>query len=237
MNTIYSFIANSPIMAALCGAAIIFVMIQSAMFFRLAQKRALEIGITKSEISKVIKSSAIFSIIPSLPIIISYMILLPVLGKFFPWLRLSVIGSAAYETMAANMAVTAYGFESLGSANFGPDVFGAIMWVVSFGMMFSSLAVVVLKKYDQKMETLGTGKGSKGALVGSIMFLGMMATLSAPYLINVTNPANVATLIFSAGSMILLDKLSVRFPALKEFAFSLSMISGMAAACITVAVL
>ena len=43
---------------------------------------------------KVVKSSALFSVVPSLPIIISYMILMPVLGKFFAWLRLSVIGSA-----------------------------------------------------------------------------------------------------------------------------------------------
>lgn len=121
-------------MAVLCGAAILFVLVQSALFFRMAQKRALELGITSSDIKKVVKSSAIFSVIPSLPIIISYMILLPALGKFFPWLRLSVIGSASYETMAANMAVTSYGFAGLGVSNFTPEVYGAIAWVVTLGL-------------------------------------------------------------------------------------------------------
>lgn len=139
MNNSYSFIANSSIMAILCGAAILFVMVQSVMFYRLAKKRALELGFTSGDIKKVVKSSAIFSIIPSLPIIISYVILLPSLGKFFPWLRLSVIGSASYETMAANMAVTAYGFDGLGTSNFSPEVYGAIAWVVTLGMLLSSL--------------------------------------------------------------------------------------------------
>ena len=59
------------------------------------------------------RSSAIFSIIPSLPIIVSYLLLVPALGRYFPWLRLSVVGSAVYETMVANMAAEAFGLESI----------------------------------------------------------------------------------------------------------------------------
>ena len=29
--------------------------------------------------------------------------LVPLLGRYFPWLRLSVVGSATYETMVANV--------------------------------------------------------------------------------------------------------------------------------------
>lgn len=232
MNSSYSFVSNSTIMAVLCGAAILFVLVQSALFFRMAQKRALELGITSSDIKKVVKSSAIFSVIPSLPIIISYMILLPALGKFFPWLRLSVIGSASYETMAANMAVTSYGFAGLGVSNFTPEVYGAIAWVVTLGMLLSSLSVLVLKKYDNKMKAISSDKNSFGAMVGSIMFMGMMATFSAPYLVDVSNPVSITTIVVSAGSMILLDKLSNKLEALKEFAFSISMVLGMVSACI-----
>ena len=71
---------------------------------------------------------------------------MPVLGKFFAWLRLSVIGSASYETLAANMAVTSLGFESLGSADFSPDVFGSLMWVVTLGVFLSSMSAMLLKK-------------------------------------------------------------------------------------------
>lgn len=100
MEKMYFSVANSPVMAAFCGLAILVVLVQAAIFFRTAWKRALELGFEKRDLMKVVKSSALFSVVPSLPIIISYMILMPVLGKFFAWLRLSVIGSASYETLA-----------------------------------------------------------------------------------------------------------------------------------------
>lgn len=154
MEKMYFSVANSPVMAVLCGLAILVVLVQAAIFFRMAWRRALELGFEKKDLMKVIKSSALFSVVPSLPIIISYMILMPVLGKFFAWLRLSVIGSASYETLAANMAVTSLGYDGLGSADFSPDVFGSLMWVVTLGVFLSSMSALLLKKYDKKMQSL-----------------------------------------------------------------------------------
>ena len=182
MDKLYSHVANSPAMAIFCGLAILVVLVQAAVFFRVAWKQALEMGLSKADLMKVVKSSAVFSIVPSLPIIISYMILLPALGKFFPWLRLSVIGSATYETLAANMAVTSFGFDSLGSANFSPDVFGSLLWVVTLGVFLSSLSALLLRRFDSKMQSVTTNPNSFGKVIPNIMFLGMMATLSAPYL-------------------------------------------------------
>lgn len=96
----------------------------------------------KEELKKVVVSSSIFSIVPSLPIFISYMLLVPALGKYFPWLRLSVIGSATYETMSADMAAKAYGYSGISSANFTSDVFAAITWTVTFGILLSNLSVL-----------------------------------------------------------------------------------------------
>jgi len=233
----YSFIANSSIMALLCGGAIVFAMVQSVLFFRLAYKQAKEVGLTKSDIKKVVKGSAIFSIIPSLPILISYMILLPALGKFFPWLRLSVIGSAAYETMAANMAVTGFGYDGLGGANLSPNIYGSIMWVVTLGVMVSSLTVLILRRYDNKMQEVTANKSSFGALVGPIMLLSLMAAFSTPYLTDFSNPVAIITIIVSAGSMVLIDKLSKKYATLKEFAFALSMVLGMVSASIATSII
>ena len=194
-------------------------------------------GLSKADLMKVVKSSAVFSIVPSLPIIISYMILLPALGKFFPWLRLSVIGSATYETLAANMAVTSFGFDSLGSADFSPDVFGSLLWVVTLGVFLSSLSALLLRRFDSKMQSVTTDPNSFGKVIPNIMFLGMMATLSAPYLADVTNIPSLATIVVSALAMIGLNAVGKRIPALKEFAFSLSMIAGMATACLITAIL
>lgn len=237
MDKLYSHVANSPAMAIFCGLAILVVLVQAAVFFRAAWKQALEMGLSKADLMKVVKSSAVFSIVPSLPIIISYMILLPALGKFFPWLRLSVIGSATYETLAANMAVTSFGFDSLGSADFSPDVFGSLLWVVTLGVFLSSLSALLLRRFDSKMQSVTTDPNSFGKVIPNIMFLGMMATLSAPYLADVTNIPSLATIVVSALAMIGLNAVGKRIPALKEFAFSLSMIAGMATACLITAIL
>lgn len=237
MDKLYSYVANSPVMFIFCALAILVVLVQAVIFFRTAWKRALEMGFTKGELMKVVKSSAIFSIVPSLPIIISYMILLPALGKFFPWLRLSVIGSATYETLEANMAVTSFGFDSLGSADFSPDVFGSLLWVVTLGVFLSSLSALLLRRFDTKMQSVTADTNSFGKAVPNIMFLGMMATLSASYLVDVTNIPSVVTIVVSAGTMIGLNSLGKKHPALKEFAFSLSMIAGMASACLVTALI
>lgn len=179
MDKLYSFVANSSVMAIFCGLAILVVLVQAVIFFRIAWKQALQLGFTKSDLMKVVKSSAVFSVVPSLPIIISYMILLPALGKFFPWLRLSVIGSATYETLAANMAVTSFGFDSLGSTDFSPDVFGSLLWVVTLGVFLSSMSALLLKRFDVKMKSVTENPNSFGKVIPNIMFLGMMATLSA----------------------------------------------------------
>lgn len=90
----------------------------------------------------------------------------------------------------------------------------------------------MLKKYDNKMKAISSNKNSFGAMVGPIMFLGMMATFSAPYLVNVSKPVSIITIIVSAGSMVLLEKLSNKIEALKEFSFPISMVLGMISACI-----
>lgn len=237
MNKLYSYVANSSIMVLFCGLAIIVVLIQAVIFFRIGWKRALVLGFTKEELKRVVKSSAIFSIVPSLPILISYVILLPALGKFFPWLRLSVIGSAAYETMVANMAVTSFGFDSLGNADFEPEIFGALLWVVTLGVFLSSMTVLVLKKYDSKMQSITSEGNSFGGAIPNIMFLGMMATLSAPYLTDVTNIPSILTIASSAAAMITMNKIGEKHKTVKEFAFSSSMIVGMTTACIVSAII
>ena len=41
------------------------------------------------------------------------------------------------------MAVTSFGFDSLGSADFSPDVFGSLLWVVTLGVFLSSLSALL----------------------------------------------------------------------------------------------
>ena len=132
-------LANSSTMAILCGITILIVLLQPVLFIFAAVKRAKELNMSREELKEAATSSAVFSIIPSLPIIISYLILVPSLGRYFPWLRLSVVGSASYETMAANMAAEAFGLESISVPDIPVDVFVCIVFVVTVGILVGNI--------------------------------------------------------------------------------------------------
>ena len=230
--------ANSSVMAVLCGITILFVLLQPILFLAAAVKRGKELNMTKEEMKNAAVSSAVFSIIPSLPIIISYLILVPSLGRYFPWLRLSVVGSASYETMVANMAAEAFGLESITVENIPLDVFVSIVFVVTIGILGGNIFnEFFLKTYDKKVEKI---KGENAALVPMIttaMFLGLYGTMAAPHLTNFSSIPALSAILVAGIAALLLGKLSTKVKRLKEFSFALSMVIGMLASCVVNAML
>lgn len=226
-------IANSSVMAILCGVTILVVLLQPILFLILAVRRGHELHMTDAEMREAAVSSAVFSIFPSLPIIISYLILVPSLGQYFPWLRLSVVGSASYETMAANMAAENFGLESITVPDIPADIFIGIVFVVTVSILGGNIFnLFFLKTYDKHVQIL---KGKNAALVPLIttaMFLGMYGTLAAPYLTNFASAPAMAA-IFGAGiSAIIIAQISKKVKGLKEFSLAISMIIGMLLSCV-----
>lgn len=225
-------------MAILCGITILIVLLQPVLFVMAALKRAKELNMSREEIKQAATSSAVFSIIPSLPIIISYLLLVPALGRFFPWLRLSVVGSAVYETMVANMAAEAFGLESITSGDIPADIFIGIVFVVTIGILGGNIFnVLFLKTYDKKVEALKTKNASLVPMITTAMFLGLYGTMAAPHLTNFSSIPAISAIFVAGISALALGKVAVRFKKLKEFAFPLSMIIGMLASCVVNAVL
>jgi len=101
------FSVNHPIIYSLVAVLIAVVLAQSIFFLIRALKRAKQIGISKETINKTISSSAIFTIAPAISILVGVIALSKSLGVALPWLRLSIIGSITYETVAANNALEA----------------------------------------------------------------------------------------------------------------------------------
>ena len=120
------FSVNHPILFLIVGILIAVVLGQSVFFLCKALKRSKELGMDQSKIRKTIRTAAIFTIAPAVAIVISVITLSKKLGLALPWLRLSVVGSMSYETIAANNALSAMG-QSLGSdvaltaQQFGPQ--------------------------------------------------------------------------------------------------------------------
>lgn len=230
-------LANSPTMAILCGITILIVLLQSFLFVMLALKRAKELEMTTEELKETARSSAIFSIVPSLPIVVSYLVLVPMLGRYFPWLRLSVVGSASYEVMAANMAAQAFGVESLSAENIPLDVFLAIIFVVSVGILGGNIFnIFFLKTYDKGLEQVKRRNAKLVPLITGAMFLGMYGTFAAPYLTSISNLPMISATLGAGGVSLILTKVSKSVPKLKEFSFPISMLAGMFISCIVNAV-
>lgn len=83
------------------GAVIAAAIIAMSVFFLVKSiRRAKQIGMDSTKIKTAIKTSALFSIVPSIPIVIGIGIMMTYLGLAIPWIRLTVIGALQYELIA-----------------------------------------------------------------------------------------------------------------------------------------
>lgn len=241
----YLDVANGNVVFLLCGIVILFVLVQAVVFMRKAWKRGQELNMSLEVMKKVIKNSLIFSIIPSLPILVVLLILMPTLGKYFPWLRLSVVGSGVYENMAADVTAKAFGLTGITDTNFSLEMFVSAMWVMTIGIIWGPLYTALGSKYIQKGMQVVKGKHEKSfQAIFASMFIAMLAVFSAPYL---STPFKVATgentsgivgivpllvFIVSAACIWLIDVLGrkMKSKVLTEFGFSISLVVGMVSA-------
>ena len=86
-------IIQSPLLLALVIGGLLYISAFSLVYLKKAYDHCLELGITRKELSNVIKSSLIFSVVPSLSIVVGLFVLIAVLGSVWAWWRLS--GSSA----------------------------------------------------------------------------------------------------------------------------------------------
>ena len=104
------FSVNHPVLFMIVGIVIAIVLAQSVYFLIKAYKRAKSIGMDMKKVNKTIISAAIFTVAPAVSIVITVIALSKSLGIALPWLRLSVVGSLSYETIAAANAASGMGF-------------------------------------------------------------------------------------------------------------------------------
>jgi hypothetical protein len=225
----YLSIANAPFVYAVCGIVLLFVLLQSVISLRIAWKRGLSIGMDRGRMLAVVRSSAVFSIVPSLPIVISLMAIAPVLGLPFSWLRLSVIGSAPYELIAAGIGAKSMGIGDLGAPGYTAQVFGNSMWVMTLGILGGLvLCIFTLKKYQGRMSHIGRKDGKWAAILVNALFFGMLSVFIGPPAVQ--GGSKLAVMLFSAIVMLGMTWFAkrIRSRSLEEFAMSLSMLCGMA---------
>lgn len=222
-------IISSPLLLALVAGGLLYIVGFSLVYLKKAYTRCLELGISKADLKSVIKSSLIFSIVPSLSIVVGLFALVTVMGVVWSWWRLSVIGSLSYETMISSSVATAVGFEN--SAQMLEQAsgrqFGVVMILMSVGMLSGFLVLIPFgKKLSQSVDKSDTGNTWKHVLSGTFMLC-----LFAVYIPVLIFGDTVQMLVMMTGLVIAvaLGVLAKR-PGLKwlnEFIMAFSMIGGM----------
>ena len=120
-------------------------------------------------------SAAIFTIAPAVAIVISVIVLSKTLGLPLPWLRLSVVGSMSYETVAANNALSAMG-QTLGAGNLTAQQFVNVMIVMTISILLGIWLVPLIgKKLQTGMKSLANRDAKWADIFQNSLFIGMIA--------------------------------------------------------------
>ena len=150
-----NFSVNSPVLFVIAGAIIAAVLAQSVYFLVKAWKRGLAIGMEKAKLKRIARTAAVFTVAPAVAIVISVITLAKDLGVPLPWLRLSVVGSLSYETIAASNAESAMGLVFGRVTALTAQQYVTIAWVMTISIMVGIwLVPVVGKKLQTGMVTM-----------------------------------------------------------------------------------
>lgn len=235
-------IISSPLLLVLVIVGLLYIVGFSLIYLKKAYTHCLELGITKEELKKVIKSSLAFSIVPSLSIVVGLFVLISVLGVVWSWWRLSVIGSLSYESMISSSVSSALGFatnaEMLEKAT--GSQFGVVMILMSMGMLSGFLILIPFgKKLSQSVNKAATAnqderKSSWRYVLSGVFMLCMFAVYIPVLLIGDTIQALVMItgLVIAVALGILSNKPGLKW--LNEFIMAFSMIGGMVSALLWV---
>ena len=223
------FYAKHPLMWAVAIFGVALTLIQSTLIMRKSIKAGYELGITKEEMKRGIKTSAISSIGPAMGVVGSLLALLVTMGSAVSYVRLSLIGGSNYEAMAANFGAKVLGAEL--STKMTPVVFTNALWTMALGL-FGALVFVFLfgHKMDSVNNLLTNGRKallpavSLGAMLGSFAFFNVDNVLKIK-----TNPRVALSAIFGAVVMFICQKIGDKSPKLtwlKEWSLTFAMFGG-----------
>ncbi len=170
------FQVNHPVLFVIAGLLVAVVLGQSIFFLLKALKRSKELGMDQKKIGKTIKTAAVFTVAPAVAIVISVITLSKKLGLPLPWLRLSVVGSMSYETIAASNALEAMG-QSLGSTEaLTAQQYVNVLLVMTISIMMGIWLVPVIgKKLQNGMASMSNRDAKWADIFQSSLFIGMIA--------------------------------------------------------------
>ena len=251
-------VANSWWMYLLGVIVVIFVLAGSLFFILKSYKDAKKLNMDTKILKKTIINSAVFTILPSISILIGVVTLSGILGIPLPWIRLTVIGALHYEGVAANSA-----YEGIRSLSELTSVqFVTIAFVMTLGILSGPLYCLFgFKSYDKKILSKAKGdseieaneqtvevvaeenkkpKKNFGDVLFNAVFIAMICSFLAVDVAKVfdkeqgaiKNYVPIVVIVTTFLSMFILDMLQkkLKWKWLASFDLGLSMLIGMTVA-------
>lgn len=222
------------------AAILIFIEAFCVVFLVKSYRTGVAIGMDKKVLKKAITSSATFTVLPSVSILLGVIALSGTLGVPLPWLRLSVIGALQYELNVAEIAATSIGLTGLRVSEMTVGAFTTIALVMTAGILGGVICCIFgLKKYLGKLgaKTKGAddGRPGFGSWASVAMFIGLCGTYIASYIGTLVvhhdyMPLFVAAVSAAAMGIFEFFIQKKRMNVLENFDVATSMLVGMVAA-------
>ena len=242
----YLDIVNSVPFYLIVALVLTFVVAMCVIFLVKSYKAGIALGMDPKALKKVMTSSATFTLLPSISILLGVIALSGTLGVPFSWLRLSVIGSLQYELNVAEIAATAFGLTGLRVDQMSMEAYSTIALVMTAGILGGLFcSIFFLKSYLNKLsakpkkEETGEKKPSFGDHATTAMFVGLCAAYIGSYVGRVMpgeyyDIMPLFTAFVSAIVMAVFEYLIQKknMSSLENFSLAASMLVAMAAAVV-----
>lgn len=176
---------NAPYFYVLVGAVLGFVVLMCFVFLVKSYKAGLKIGMEKAVLKKTMISSATFTLLPSISILLGVVALSGTLGVPLSWLRLSVIGALQYELNVAEIAAQSIGLSGLRVEELNMSAFVTITLLMTVCILAGVICCIFfLKKYLNKVQSKPKKENSNGGFgnhATTAMFVGLCAAYIGAY--------------------------------------------------------
>ncbi len=224
------------------GIIFLYVLIQSIVALIKARKRAFALGFTKEQVNQTITSSMVFSLAPSLAILIGLVALSKVFGSMIAGMRLATLGAVTYELPAAINVISGVFGRQIGDV-LTPEMVITAVWVMTLGCLPPLIIIpFFFKKMSSKMVDLREKDQKWNQILMDALFLGMISAFSgyilAPKEVEGDTPyISVLGILVFATSAILIMVLGYlmkkyKWEWLKNYALPVSMVIAMALAIV-----
>jgi hypothetical protein len=239
-EVLYMAFLNAWWLYAVVGIIFVYILLQSSVFLMKAIKRAKVLEFTNDQIRKTITSSMVFSIAPSVAILIGLVTLSKIIGPALAAMRLGTLGAVTYELPTSLLVLESFGLNSGDMLN--GNVVVTIIWVLTFGCIPPLLIIPFFyKKMSRTMKAVKEKDSNWNAILMDALFIGMISAfvgfVLAPRTVSGETYISLLAILVLLSSMALIVIFGLllkkfKWEWLRNYALPLSMVIAMALAIV-----